>query len=176
MQTLYLIIDVQNDFVDGVFETKFAKLATQNIASFISNLPNTDDNTIILTRDLHDENYLNTQEGQNLPILHCQKGTWGAELHPELLASLNGKTYEIINKSSFASLDLLKIIGREKPYRVILMGICTDICVISNALLIKSHFPELPIFVKSSCMAGTTEENHKNALEVLKSCQIYDLD
>lgn len=196
MITLNIIIDMQNDFINGVFANREAERVLINIIKYIREIVRKEDeetklnndefldqdsnkgstDKFILTRDIHDDNYLNTQEGKYLPVVHCQKGTWGAELNTDLLAALIGNNYEIMDKSTFSSLDLLERVEKIKPSRLVLMGLCTDICVISNALLLKSHFPDLPIFVKSTCMAGSSLDKHLSALDILNSCQIYDLD
>ena len=172
MKNLYIIIDVQNDFISGTLGSEQAHKSANNICSFISNI----NDDIILTVDIHDNEYLNTLEGIHLPKIHCQSGTWGSKLYSPLLSALDGKEYKIVSKNSFGCPKIVDLINQKQPKNIIFMGICSDICVITNALMIKANFPDIPIFIKSSCMAGTTYEKHKQALSILESCQIFDLD
>ena len=130
---------------------------------------------IIFTKDTHEEDYLNTQEGQNLPVVHCIRGTAGHEIIEEL-QPYTKRALAIFEKETFGSRKLagfLKELYKEKKIESIeLIGLCTDICVVSNALLIKAFLPEVPISVTAGCCAGVTPEKHKSALETMKSCQI----
>lgn len=176
-----VIVDTQNDFIDGSLGTVEAQATVPKIVNKIKNLPK---NTLILfTKDTHYGNYLETEEGKHLPVKHCIKGTHGWSINDEISATVkDGQFYtwssnEIIGgrilKETFGSVKLPEVIGKiNKVDEVTFVGFCTDICVISNALLLKAHYPELKITVDASCCAGVTPEKHKAALEVMKSCQI----
>ena len=126
-------------------------------------------NLVVFTRDTHGEDYLDTQEGQNLPVIHCVEGTSGWEISPQLPV----ENARIINKPSFGSLELADYVASfEQIGSIELVGLCTDICVISNALLLKATLPEVPIYVDAACCAGVTPESHENALKAMEACQI----
>ncbi len=164
MKTL-VVVDMQKDFIDGALGTKEAVAIVPNVAKKIEEY-RTNGNQIIFTRDTHQKNYLDTQEGKNLPVEHCIEGTDGWQIAKELVVSANDL---VINKVTFGHVwnrDLIK--GTE----IELVGLCTDICVISNALGLKSVLPEIPICVDASCCAGVTSQSHTNALEAMKMCQI----
>lgn len=170
MRKILLVIDMQNDFIDGALGTPEAADIVERVAEEIGKYPA---GNIIATRDTHGENYLDTQEGRNLPVPHCIKGTRGWELHPRIAAALNGAA--VIDKPAFASTELahrLARMAREDELDVTLVGLCTDICVVSNALLVKAALPETPVRVAAECCAGTTPEGHRAALETMKMCQI----
>lgn len=161
-----IVVDMQNDFIDGSLGTKEAEQIVPYVKSLIENF----DGKVLFTRDTHFEDYMNTAEGKNLPVPHCIKGTDGWQIHPELDAL---RKTEAIDKITFGSKDLVDILAKEKEIESItLVGLCTDICVISNALLIKAYFPEIPIAVDSNACAGVTPESHQNALSAMKMCQI----
>ena len=163
-----IVIDMQNDFIDGVLGTKEAVEIVGKVKGKIEEyrkegLP------VIFTRDTHGENYLETQEGKSLPVPHCIKGTRGWEISDELEA---GDSL-VIDKPTFGSKALAEYLASADDIdSVELTGLCTDICVISNAMLIKAFLPEIKISVDSGCCAGVTPESHKNALESMKMCQI----
>lgn len=164
MKTL-VVVDMQKDFIDGALGTKEAVAIVSNVAKKIEEYRANGDQ-IIFTRDTHQKNYLETQEGKNLPVEHCIEGTDGWQIAKELVVSANDL---VINKVTFGHVwnrDLIK--GAE----IELVGLCTDICVISNALGLKSVLPEIPICVDASCCAGVTSQSHTNALEAMKMCQI----
>ena len=173
MKRLLVVVDMQRDFIDGSLGTKEAQEIVPNVAEKIKEYQNAGDQ-VVFTFDTHYENYLETQEGKRLPVKHCIKGTEGWELD-KALQDFQGIHCE---KNSFGSDNLASIIRHlysihhNKGFYVELIGVCTDICVVSNALLIKSIEPEVRIVVDASCCAGTTPEKHKAALEVMKSCQI----
>lgn len=170
MRKILLVIDMQNDFIDGALGTKEAAAIVDRVAEEIGKYPAGD---IIATRDTHSENYLNTQEGRNLPVPHCIKGTRGWELHPKIAAALGGAA--IIDKPTFGSAELahrLARLAQEEELDITLVGLCTDICVVSNALLVKAALPETPVRVIESCCAGVTPESHRAALETMKMCQV----
>ncbi len=162
------VIDMQNDFIDGALGTKEAEAILENVKAKIDLYRNNGD-TVIFTRDTHTEEYMNTQEGKNLPVPHCIKNTKGWEVSSELITE--GSV--IIDKPTFGSYELTEHIATLSDVEAIeLIGLCTDICVISNAMLLKAKFTETPISVDSSCCAGVTPESHLNALSAMKMCQI----
>lgn len=169
MQNILIVVDMQNDFIDGALGTKEAEAIVPGVKQKIERFQG----RVIFTRDTHGENYMNTQEGQKLPVSHCIKGTQGWQISPEL-ASLCQDTP--VDKVTFGASELGDILKeadqRETVESVTLIGLCTDICVISNALLAKAFLPEAKIVVDASCCAGVTPESHKNALEAMKVCQI----
>lgn len=164
-----IVVDMQNDFIDGALGTEEAVNITENVASKIKGFQG----PIIYTRDTHKEDYLNTQEGRNLPVKHCIKGTEGWEISKALSVSEDAV---IFDKPTFGSKELAKYLedlnGKENIEEIELIGVCTDICVISNALLIKAYLPEIQITVDASCCAAVTPESHLNALSAMKMCQI----
>ena len=161
-----IVVDMQVDFITGVLGSKSAEAIVPNVVEKVKNF----DGTVIFTRDTHFDNYMETQEGTKLPIAHCIKGTIGWQLCEELLPY--AKT--IIDKVTFGSIELPQILkDYGEPIKEIeLCGLCTDICVISNAILLKTVFPEVPISVDSSCCAGVTVESHNTALNAMKAVQI----
>lgn len=162
------VIDMQNDFIDGALGTKEAEAIVENVKAKIDSYRKNGD-TIIFTRDTHTEDYMNTQEGKKLPVPHCIKGSLGWEISSAL--DIAGSV--IIDKPTFGSYELSDYIsGLTDVNEIELIGLCTDICVISNALLLKAKFTETPIKIDSSCCAGVTPESHSNALEAMKMCQI----
>jgi len=171
MKEILIVVDMQKDFVDGALGTKEAVGILDNAVKKIKSF----DGDIIVTYDTHSEDYMNTAEGSKLPVLHCVKGTSGWELNEKIKAVLADKEYTEIEKITFGSIDLPEYIAEEYDVRDIsiqLIGLCTDICVVSNALILKANFPETPISVDSSCCAGVTPEKHFAALETMASCQI----
>lgn len=170
MRKLLLVIDMQNDFIDGSLGTKEAEAIVDAVKAKIRSYPSRD---IIATMDTHEKTYLDTQEGQNLPVAHCIRGTEGWHIRPDISSLLTeAKIYE---KPTFGSVRLaedLKALSQTEDIELELVGLCTDICVISNALLLKAMMPEVRISVDASCCAGVTPEKHIAALETMKSCQI----
>ena len=162
------IIDMQNDFIDGALGTKEAQDIVPNVVKKLEEARKNGDR-IIFTRDTHTEDYMNTQEGRNLPVIHCVKGTPGWEITPELDTAGD----MVIDKPTFGSVALSEMIAAMQDVQSVeLVGLCTDICVISNAMLIKARMPEMPVSVDASCCAGVTPESHDNALSAMKMCQI----
>jgi nicotinamidase-related amidase len=166
---LLLVIDMQNDFIDGSLGTNEAPLIIAAIQNKIAqykqnNFP------IIFTRDTHDKNYLQTQEGKNLPVEHCIKDTIGWQI----ASQLDTAGSFIFDKPSFGSIELSQYIKTNyaSAEEIEIAGLCTDICVISNAIILKAELPELIITVDSSCCAGATPQSHKNALDAMSMCQI----
>ncbi len=170
MHQLLIVVDMQKDFIDGALGTKEAEAIVPAVAEKIRRFPG----QVIFTRDTHGENYLRTQEGRRLPVPHCLKGTPGWEIRPELLAL--APEAELVDKPGFGSVELARRLARLHEAQpldgVTLVGLCTDICVLSNALLLKAFLPEVPLTVDAACCAGVTPESHRHALEAMKSCQI----
>ena len=169
---ILVVVDMQNDFIDGALGTAEAVGIVDRVAEKIRNF----DGKVIYTRDTHAADYLKTQEGKNLPVEHCIEGRDGWMISSKLPVDDDAK---IINKPTFGSKELglyLEELNAEGKGDCIgeieVIGLCTDICVISNALLIKAFLPEVPISVDSACCAGVTPESHENALEAMKMCQI----
>ncbi len=167
---ILVVIDMQNDFINGVLGTKEA----ENILPKVKNMLESFQGTILFTRDTHDEQYLNTQEGKHLPVVHCVEGTSGWQIAEPLQKYI---TQPPLDKKTFGSLDLVDRIAElhnnpQEPLTITLLGLCTDICVISNAMILKPAFPEATIQVLSDCCAGVTVESHENALSAMKLCQI----
>ena len=159
-----IVVDMQNDFISGSLGSEDAKSIVNNVKEKIEKF----DGKVIFTRDTHYENYMETQEGKNLPVKHCVIDTYGWEICDEL------KEYakDVINKVTFGSMDLPKILENEEIEEIELCGLCTDICVISNAMILKAAFPEVKLTVDSSCSAGVTKESHNKALDAMKAVQI----
>jgi nicotinamidase-related amidase len=160
---------MQNDFIDGALGSKEAPLVIGALQKKIEEYRK-NENPVLFTRDTHDKNYLNTQEGRNLPVEHCIKGTAGWQI----TSKLDTEGCTIFDKSAFGSLELARHISEcyRDAEEIELAGLCTDICVISNALILKTVLPETPIAVDHTCCAGVTPQTHKNALESMKMCQI----
>lgn len=172
MNKLLVVVDMQKDFIDGSLGTPEAQAIVPAVVEKIKSF----DGDVIYTMDTHDDNYLETQEGRKLPVVHCVVNTDGWKLHPDVQVALNEKHANVITKSTFGAVDLVDDIEwdrRGKEYDSIeLVGLCTDICVVSNALLLKACYPETPISVDASCCAGVTPETHQAALTTMKMCQI----
>lgn len=171
MKHFLIAVDLQNDFIDGALGTNEA----QAIVSAAVNRIRKHNGKIIATLDTHGEDYLSTSEGKNLPIKHCVKNTHGWEINAEIRKSLDEKNCIYLEKPTFGSVKLPEIIKNEangEPFDIELIGLCTDICVISNALLLKAHFHECDIAVNSACCAGATPDSHNAALTAMKMCQI----
>jgi nicotinamidase-related amidase len=170
MKKILIVIDMQNDFIDAALGTSEAVKIIEAVKEKIRSYPA---ENVIATMDTHGENYMETQEGKYLPVPHCIKGSDGWQIRPEIAELLAGaKIYE---KPTFGSIamaaDLKEIAGKEE-IELELIGLCTDICVVSNALLLKAMMPEVKISVDASCCAGVTVEKHLAALETMRSCQI----
>ena len=171
MKKILVVVDMQKDFVDGSLGTEEARAmipaAVKKIKEF--------DGDIFVTFDTHFKEYLKTAEGRRLPVEHCIRHTAGWQLDVNIAKALEGKDYKKIERLTFGSVDLPRqILEREgtEDISIELIGLCTDICVVSNALILKASFPEAPITVDSSCCAGVTPELHLKALDVMRSCQI----
>ena len=162
MQKVLVVVDMQNDFIDGALGTKEAVAIVPYVEEKIKNF----DGTVFFTRDTHETYYLDTQEGKKLPVPHCIRDTEGWQIRSELDAL----------RKTFGSTDLagelVQLNEDQGIESIIFVGLCTDICVISNALLVKASLPEVPIIVDAKCCAGVTPESHENALKAMEVCQI----
>ncbi|MFC2733869.1 MAG: cysteine hydrolase family protein [Oribacterium sp.] len=171
MRKILLVIDMQNDFIDAALGSREAEAIVDAVKEKIRSYPA---ENVIATMDTHGENYMDTQEGRNLPVMHCIRGTHGWQLQTDVAELLrHAKIYE---KPSFGSMDLaeeLKKLSEKEEIELELIGLCTDICVVSNALLLKAAMPEVKISVDAACCAGVTVEKHRAALETMRSCQIH---
>ena len=163
MKRTLIVVDMQNDFIDGALGTKEAQAIVKELDKKIEEY-NARGDMIIFTRDTHPDFYLETNEGKHLPIKHCIEGTYGWMITDELDSS----ECRCMNKYSFGY-PLWKYFDLEE---IELVGLCTDICVVSNALILKAHFPGSNITVDASCCAGVTPESHQAALTTMKMCQI----
>ena len=169
MQDILIVVDMQNDFIDGALGTAEAVAIVPKVAEKVRDFKG----TVIFTRDTHGENYMQTQEGRNLPVPHCIKGSRGWEVCPALEPLRTGLT---IDKPTFGSAELgrllLELDAKEPVGSITLVGLCTDICVISNAMIAKAFLPEVPVTVDAACCAGVTPESHRNSLSAMKMCQV----
>lgn len=167
-----IVVDMQNDFITGSLGTKEAEAILPKVIQKVENY----DGKVIFTKDTHTSDYLNTQEGKNLPVKHCILGEKGWLLDKSLEDMAEKKGFRIYNKPTFGCVELAADLkdenNREAIEEIELCGLCTDICVISNALMLKAFMPEVPITVDADCCAGVTVQSHKNALEAMKMCQI----
>lgn len=162
-----VVVDMQKDFIDGALGTKEAEAIVENVADRIRSFTG----EVIFTRDTHGENYLNTQEGKKLPVPHCIKGSEGWELDRRLEPLCTAER-KVFDKPTFGSVELAEYLKNQAPDKITLIGLCTDICVISNAIMLKAYLTETEIAVVENCCAGVTPESHANALEAMKMCQI----
>ena len=169
MQKVLVVVDMQNDFIDGALGTKEAVAIVPKVKEKIEQF----EGTVLFTRDTHTEDYMETQEGKHLPVPHCIEGTDGWQIRPELDAL---RKLPAIDKVTFGSSLLPKTLltmHAEAPIETItFIGLCTDICVISNVMITKAFLPEVPVIVDAACCAGVTPQSHKNALEAMKVCQV----
>ena len=161
-----IVVDMQVDFITGSLGSELATAIVPNVVEKVKNF----DGKVIFTRDTHFEDYMTTQEGKNLPVTHCIKGSDGWQICKELIPYVG----TVVDKLTFGSIELPEVIKSfgEPIEKIELCGLCTDICVISNAIVLKAAFPETPITVDSSCSAGVTLESHNNAINAMKSVQI----
>ena len=182
MRKVLVVVDMQNDFIDGTLGTPEAKAIVPNVLKKIRLYEDMAleaehghlIRNIYFTRDTHGDNYFNTYEGKNLPVKHCIECTDGWQLQSNIMeAALHCGI--IVDKNTFGSFRLPKLVSLVQDFddiEIEVIGLCTDICVVTNALILRSKFPNVPITVDSSCCAGTTPERHKAALETMQSCQI----
>ncbi|MBE6810185.1 MAG: cysteine hydrolase [Ruminococcaceae bacterium] len=171
MKKILVVVDMQNDFIDGALGTAEAVAIVDNAAEKIKNF----NGDIFVTYDTHFDNYMDTQEGKKLPVPHCIKGTKGWELNSKIAAALKDKNYTPVEKLTFGSVDLPSLVKDtigDDSAEITLIGLCTDICVVSNALLLKANLLDAEIFVDSACCAGVTPATHNAALDTMRCCQI----
>lgn len=181
MSRILIVVDMQNDFIDGILGTKEAQAIIPNVVAKISSYEN---DYVIYTMDTHDNNYLSTQEGKNLPVTHCVSPSHGWTLNNKISQAINQidtcerdvKAIYEVQKGTFGSLELSDTVSTIAKLGNIdsieLVGVCTGICVISNAIILKNQFPEVPIMVDASCCACVTPESHNTALLAMQMCQI----
>ena len=173
MKKILIVVDMQNDFIDGSLGTPEAEAIVDNVVAKMGEYTK---DCIYVTRDTHQDDYLMTQEGDKLPVVHCIEGTHGWEINDKVKEALGNAV--VMNKPSFGSLQLADMMAMEfmghdaAECEIELIGLCTDICVVSNALLLKANFPEAEISVDSSCCAGVTPASHQAALTTMGFCQI----
>ncbi|MBR2955203.1 MAG: cysteine hydrolase [Ruminococcus sp.] len=171
MKHLLVVVDIQKDFVDGALGTAEAVAIVENAAKKIREF----DGEIFVTYDTHFENYMETAEGAKLPVPHCIKGTEGWELNADIADALADKDYTAVEKITFGSTELPELVKKavgDEDFDITLIGLCTDICVVSNALILKANFPEKEVYVDAACCAGVTVDTHNAALATMKMCQI----
>lgn len=173
MRKILVVVDMQKDFVDGALGTKEAVSIVENVVNKIQEF----DGEIIVTYDTHQDDYMETREGKYLPVPHCIENTDGWKLNDKVQSALDMKAFSTVHKPTFGSVKLVEMLHGcdEKDTEVTLIGLCTDICVVSNAILLKANYPETDIVVDASCCAGVTPESHQAALTTMKMCQIQVL-
>lgn len=172
MSKILIVVDMQNDFVNGSLGTQEAVDIVPNVIEKIKKF----DGSVVYTKDTHQKEYLDTQEGRNLPVKHCIDKSLGWELVPGIKEIQEEQGAPVFNKETFGSVALGEYLKEkaklEKIEEITLIGLCTDICVISNAMLVKAFLPEVPLIVDASCCAGVTKQSHENALKAMEACQI----
>ena len=171
MKKFLIVVDMQRDFVDGALGTSEAQGIVENVVHKIEAF----DGEIVVTYDTHGEDYMQTAEGRKLPVPHCIKGTPGWQLNEQVEAALAGRDCTRIEKNTFGSVKLAHMLGElaeGEDFTAEFVGLCTDICVVSNALLVKAAYPEMELTLDASCCAGVTPATHQAALTTMRSCQI----
>lgn len=170
MRKILVVVDMQNDFIDGALGTPEAVAIVENVKARIREYDKAD---VFVTMDTHFPEYLQTQEGRNLPVEHCIRGTEGWQIRSDIAELLTDA--HVYEKPTFGSVALAKDIAEiaaKEEIEIELLGLCTDICVVSNALLLKANMPEVKITVDHTCCAGVTPESHEAALMTMQMCQI----
>ena len=170
MKKILVVVDMQNDFIDGALGSAEAQAIVPKILEKIKSYP---EDCIIATRDTHERDYLQTSEGKYLPVEHCIKGTKGWEIREEIALAMPKALF--VDKPTFGSTQLVRLLQSEyadEEIEIELVGLCTDICVVTNALLLKTGLPDVKISVDGSCCAGVTPESHAAALLTMKMCQV----
>lgn len=171
MKDFLIVVDMQKDFVDGSLGTSEAQSIVENVVQKIE----AHEGPILATMDTHESNYMDTSEGRKLPVPHCIRNTPGWLLNEQVAQAIAKRSGVCVEKNTFGSIHLpqriLDMAGHDE-FRIELIGLCTDICVVSNALILKAHFPEAEISVDARCCAGVTPDAHRAALQVMRSCQI----
>lgn len=170
MKKVLVVIDMQNDFITGVLGNSECRAVVPHVVKRVQEAVN-DHTDLLFSQDTHQENYLSTQEGRKLPIPHCIENTDGWNIIPELEETAEQKGI-VFKKETFGSRDIAEYVKAHGYEEVELIGVCTDICVISNAMTIKSFVPEAEISVNEACCAGVTPQSHRTAVEAMKACQI----
>lgn len=176
MKKILVVVDMQNDFVDGALGSKAAEEIVPNVVKKINAF---DGDEIFVTYDTHYDNYASTLEGKKLPVPHCIEGTSGHELNADVKAALEGKNRTDVIKTTFGTFEISRILKEKyagEELAIELLGLCTDICVISNALILRASFPNSAITVDASCCAGVSDATHKAALDAMRCCQIDVID
>ena len=171
MKRYLIVVDMQKDFVDGALGTAEAVKIVPEVVKKIEGFGG----RVYVTLDTHGEDYMDTSEGKKLPVPHCVRGTDGWRLDAQVEHALRGKDYVTVEKPTFGSVKLPELIREDaagEPFTVELIGLCTDICVVSNALMLKANFPEMPISVDAACCAGVSVPTHEAALATMRCCQI----
>ena len=177
---ILIVVDMQNDFIDGALGTQEAAAIVDNVVTRIKNSQN---ELILFTMDTHQEDYLNTAEGRKLPVPHCIQGTNGWQVNQRILDAWrnNANTIKVpqlqentFNKPVFGSVDLVNFLQSRVSdiTEIEILGVCTDICVISNAIMIKNAMPDVNISVNAACCAGVTPQSHMEALNIMRNCHI----
>ena len=175
MKRFLIVVDMQKDFVDGALGTPEAQQIVPRVVEKIRGF----DGEIIVTYDTHEEDYMDSREGRFLPVPHCIRDTEGWQLNAEVAAALEERAYTVVEKPTFGAVTLPEVVEQlaaDEEFTVELVGLCTDICVVSNALLLKAAFPEADMTVDAACCAGVTKESHENALKAMQMCQIKVLE
>ena len=170
MRKILVVVDMQNDFIDGALGTPEAVAIVENVKARIREYDKAD---VFVTMDTHFPEYLQTQEGRNLPVEHCIRGTDGWKIRSDIAELLTDA--HVYEKPTFGSVALAKDIAEiaaKEEIEIEVLGLCTDICVVSNALLLKANMPEVKITVDHTCCAGVTPESHEAALMTMQMCQI----
>ncbi len=175
MKHILVVVDMQKDFVDGALGTPEAVSIVDAVTAKIAAYAADPDAAILVTYDTHTPAYMDTSEGKHLPVPHCIKGTDGWQLDARVSAALVGVSYVAVEKGTFGAVDLPRLVSEaagNEDFTVELVGLCTDICVVSNALLLKAAFPEIPMAVDAAACAGVTPASHEAALTTMAMCQI----
>jgi nicotinamidase-related amidase len=173
---ILVVVDMQNDFITGPLGSADAEAIVPAVKARVSDYLCQNDTMVIFTRDTHyPESYGSMIEGQKLPVPHCMRDTEGWEVVPELMKEIPGNETRVrfINKTHFGSLSLVEFMNTFNNIEYVeVCGVCTDICVVSNALLLKASSKDFPVLVNAKLCAGTTKENHEAALLTMKNCQV----
>jgi len=175
MKHILIVVDMQSDFVDGALGTPEAVAILPAVADKIKAYAADPAGVILVTYDTHTPDYMSTAEGKKLPVPHCIKGTAGWALHPTVASALESVAYTPVEKPTFGSVELPALVAKAaegQDFTLELMGLCTDICVVSNTLLLKAAYPEVPVTVDAACCAGVTPATHNAALTTMEMCQI----
>ncbi len=171
MKSFLIVVDMQKDFVDGALGSAEAQAIVPAVVEKIRSFAG----EIIVTYDTHEEDYMDTREGRFLPVSHCIRDTEGWQLNAAVAEALADRAYTVVEKPTFGAVTLPEVVGQlagDEAFAVELIGLCTDICVVSNAMLLKAAFPEVDMTVDAACCAGVSPESHQAALTTMACCQI----